>query len=379
MIQDVYIHVPFCRQKCHYCVFYSESGVGFQLRREYLNHLKKQLELDRTSNGRMRLSTLYFGGGTPSLLTCEELQELFRIVKENFDFFPDAEISMECNPETLDAPKTEIITSFCNRISLGVQSFDPAIRSILGRSVRQEKLEEALVLLKDVPNLNLDLIGGIPGQTLSMWQQELETALQYNITHLSCYLLTLEENHRLSRETVQAMQEDDFEDFAATIWEITGKVLSKEAVHRYEISNYARNGFECRHNSRIWMGHPYRGFGPAAASFDGIKRWTEVSSLQSWLNGIPPEVDFLPASSRLREVFAMGLRTASGWKKSDYEALATYPVPLTMAWEEIQLLCRNLSKTMPETWWYITPEQIALTESGLEFWDTAASEIIALT
>ena len=262
--ENIYIHIPFCKKKCDYCSFYSESSPAPGAIKKFLDKLERKLEVLSLSK---TAQSLFIGGGTPSLLSAEELQRLHLMVKKHIPLGPETEISMECNPETLSHDRLEAIRPMVNRMSIGVQAFSNDTLNTLGRASSQEHIEKALRLAKDFnfDNLSIDLIYGIPGQTQKEWLSNLDIAVKSNAKHISCYSLTVEEGSELINKLDSFAPIDDEE--AAEMWVKTGDFLKGKGFSRYEVSNYAKPGAECRHNVNIWHGQTYLGLGPAAAVF----------------------------------------------------------------------------------------------------------------
>ncbi len=370
---DVYIHVPFCRSKCAYCAFYSTTAVDETVIAAYLAKLERDLAGSEFSRP---LQSLYLGGGTPSLLDDRQLRQLFRLLTRHLPLAETTEISIECNPETLTPEKCEHIGALCNRISLGVQSFQPCWRHKLGRQASQQNIFRAFAMFQalGIDNLNCDLIYGLRGQTADAWRRDLETALACGVRHLSCYALTPEENTLLGEAPETALDPERADELAAELWEQTGELLQAAGLPRYEISNYAAAGFRCRHNTRVWLGRPYRGFGPAAASFDGRQRFSQVESLAGWLDGAPPIPDPLPPARRWNELFAIQLRTTDGWNQESFDAVPLQEIH-PCDWSVMQQKCEELLKCYPGTL-EITADSIKLTEFGLQFWNSIAAELL---
>lgn len=356
---NIYIHVPFCRAKCGYCVFYSSCDLSLIDR--YLDRLEGQLKAQR----RVAVGTLYVGGGTPTVLGSAQLARLTGMLTRYLDLGQCREISIEANPETLDADKVKLLQTFATRVSLGVQSFDPATRKILGRDCSQQALTKSLSLIAAAKfgHVNLDLIYAVPGQSLQDWAGELAAACEWPVDHLSCYSLTPEEGALLtSGWTVD-------EDLSLSMWELAGMELKKRGLARYEISNYAKPGGRCQHNLNVWHGGKLLGLGPAAASFDGVDRYTQVDSLAKWLAGAPPEFDRIPRSQRLDEIFAVNLRTVDGWQKSEWEAFAGANDWFTR---------RQALRQLPPELYEIGETSIRLTSEGLLLWNEIAEKMITL-
>ncbi len=362
---QVYIHIPFCRRKCAYCAFYSEPAATPEAVRLYLDKLERDLD---AADIHTPVESVYFGGGTPSLLTEADLERLFDLTARRLPLMPDAEISLEANPETLTREKIRLIAAHVTRISLGIQSFDRELRSRLGRDCSDRAIAAALEWIGDAgfPHWNCDFIYAIPSQTRAQWEKELRRAADCGADHLSLYALTPEEGTRLAADP--ALQIDD--DLAADLWKTAGERLAERGIFRYEVSNYARPGGECRHNQRVWQGGRLAGFGPAAASYDGECRFQEPASLSRWLVGEPPTVDRLPPERRRREILVMNLRTVAGWQRENYLAL---PGATPAEWEQILTAARHLEARLPGLL-ENDANHLRLTPRGLSFWDEVAME-----
>ena len=356
--RNLYIHVPFCFRKCDYCAFYSEPDAAV-LMRPWLDRIEREL----APLSGVKLHSVYLGGGTPTLLPAELLEELFAAL-ENLHCGAE-EISIECNPETLTEAKAAVLGRHVNRVSVGVQSFDPVLRRRIGRHGDPGKIRPAFELLTrhGVENLGCDLIYGLPGQDLRAWEKDLREALTLPLKHLSAYSLTVEEGTPLSRRHAADPACDER---TAAMEKLTRRVLKEAGMKQYEISNYARPGYECRHNRNVWHGETYLGLGPAACSFDGRDRFTQVSSVRAWLDGAPPETDAVPESTRQAEMLIMGLRTIRGWAEGEFERAAGIP-PEQLRPAQLESLRRK--KMMKKN-------GIVLTRRGLDFWNDAALELL---
>ena len=358
---NCYIHVPFCRSKCGYCAFYSETGATQQLLEEYLNKLEK----DISSAALFHAETIYIGGGTPTMLSAEQLQRLADIIKRCLKPDKECEISIESNPETLTSEKCAVLRDFVTRISLGVQSFDENLRNTLGRQCSTSALNNALQLIKEYkfPHFNCDLIYAIPDESIEQWKNDLESVASSGADHVSCYSLTPEEQSRLGAAFVI----DD--ESAVQMYNTAETVLSRHKIKRYEISNYAKENAECRHNVNVWKGGKLVAFGPAGAGFDGEKRTINPENIHSWLNGNAPETDILSTEARCREIFAVNLRTVSGWTRDLWKDQA---VP----WNKMREIFCSAMESVPKEFYIINDNSVRLTPEGLLYWNDIAERVI---
>ena len=319
---SLYVHIPFCLKICDYCAFYIIDKANSTVRRRYLERLREELRLDRHLCAPMK--TIYLGGGTPTFLSVSELRALMAIFSECVERADDCEFTIECNPDSLTREKVKVLLEGgVNRFSLGVQSFSQATRDTIGRSGDISRIYHAVETLRslNVDNFNCDLIYGVPGQTLRQWEQDLRNIVKLHPPHISTYALTIEENTPLAIRGVKELRDD----LIASMWEFTNEYLEDECrLHRYEISNLAKSGFECQHNWGIWMGAAFVGAGPSACYFDGRSRWTNPVSLDKWLRGESPAEDYLPPHRRALEILITGLRTVNGWDRNRFTALTGY-------------------------------------------------------
>ncbi|MFA4945397.1 MAG: radical SAM family heme chaperone HemW [Lentisphaeria bacterium] len=366
---SLYVHVPFCRgRKCDYCAFYSLPGAGREMRRRYLERLAREFAESATAAEFLPLRSVFLGGGTPSLLAPAEIRRLTGLVRKWFKLAPDCEFSTEANPESLTPARIEaFLAGGVNRFSLGVQSFSPTLRRRIGRRGGVERLPELVAELRrrGVRNLGFDLMYALPGQTLAQWREELRRACGLGPEHLSAYALTVEDETPLARRATPATADA----LAVAMWQAAATELAAGGLRRYEISNFARPGRECRHNLEIWHGATYLGCGPAACSFDGELRWSNPADLEAWLRpAIPRTLDPLPADRRAAEILAFGLRTVAGWELARFQAVSGFAA-LALRGEAIQrLVAQGLLK--------LTPRRLRPTRRGLLFHNLVAAELL---
>ena len=362
---SLYVHVPFCAAKCAYCAFYSEAGLDGSWHRRWLDRI--EIEFHAHASACTPLSSIFIGGGTPTLLAPEDLQRLFDAIHRHFRLAGDCEISIEANPGSLNLEKIAVLAAAgVNRVSLGVQSFSPRWRQILGRLADPAGVPILLDELRaaGIRRLNLDLIYAIPGQTLADWEEDLRRAGDLGISHLSAYALTFEEGTRLAG----AGETPADDELQVAMWDKAAEILGSYGLQRYEISNYAKPGAECRHNLDIWLGGTYLGAGPAAASFDGCRRWTNPADLRQWLAGAPPELDEISAEARAAEILAFGLRTTAGWDLETFRQKTGFSAT-TLRGETIADLCRQELLALVEN-------RLRCTRTGLLFNDHVLRELL---
>jgi oxygen-independent coproporphyrinogen III oxidase len=319
----LYIHVPFCRRKCRYCSFVSYEGRASDIP-AYVTALKAEME--KCSSGES-VGSIYLGGGTPSLLASEQVGEILATARSCFAVSPATEISIEANPGTVDEAFLIGLRKLgVNRLSLGFQSLNDAELKLLGRIHSAEQAEEAFSLARQAgfDNVNLDLIYGLPGQSLKKWRDTLEKALALAPEHLSLYALSLEPNAPLWQDIEAKRVPAIDSDLAADQYELAEDMLAAGGYRHYEISNWARPGFECRHNLVYWHNRPYLGVGVAAHSSRDGHRCANTSNLDDYLaafsRGVLPEKSLDEAINpvlRRAETVILGLRLDSGVAAAD--------------------------------------------------------------
>ena len=364
-INSLYIHVPFCCTKCGYCAFYSMPGCGPEQIDSYLNCLMQ--DLDKAARICGVLDSIYIGGGTPTVLDEQQLQILLGAIHQRFADSKNCEFTVECNPDSLTAEKLDVLCSHgVNRISLGIQSFSARLLQTLGRVTPDGSVRNALDALttSGLRNFGIDLIYGIPGQSLDDWVNDIDRACSCGISHLSTYALTIEEQSRLAGADIELPDDD----LVVEMWDATAETVGKYGLERYEVSNYAVPGRECRHNMDIWHGAAYSGCGPAAASFDGETRWTQPADLDAWQRHVPPEIDDLPPERRAAEILAFGLRTVRGWGCEEFRARTGRDLR-SVRGDTIERLCGEGLLA-----W--AGDRVYPTREGLLFADYVAAEIL---
>ena len=317
-VRGLYVHVPFCFHKCHYCDFYSfvdrEGRSGAYLERLALDIAWTLARVDG------EIETVFVGGGTPTLLTADELRVLTREIAR-LPLARDVEWTVEANPETLDREKADVLAAGgVNRVSIGAQSFEPRHLKTLERWHDPANVVRATEVLRaaGLSNFNLDLIFGVPGQTLDEWRADLAQALALSPEHLSCYGLTYEPNTAMTKRLLKGEFEPCDDEVEAEMYDATRATLAEHGFAQYEISNYARPGRECLHNLVYWRNEPWWAIGPSASGFVAGHRFKVVPRLGDWLtragDDSQPVVDVEPpdAKRHTSEALMLGLRLMEG-------------------------------------------------------------------
>ena len=324
----IYIHIPFCKQRCTYCAFYSTTL--YNIRERYVEALCKELVMRKEYAGNETVETIYLGGGTPSTLSIEQLKMICDTIYATYRISPTPEITIECNPDDLTPEFLAQLKELpFNRISMGVQSFNDTQLKRLGRRHNADKARQAVKNARDAgyDNISIDLIFALPGSTITEWEHDLDCAITLQPNHISAYNLTYEEGTPMHRalergDFAELSEEENIEQFQMLIAKL------KEADYRhYEISNFAQPGYESRHNSNYWNDTPYIGCGAAAHSYDGTSRQWNIADIQEYIKGIEEscpnfEIEELSEEERYNDTILTRLRTTDGlplaWMKEKF-------------------------------------------------------------
>jgi len=316
-MSGIYIHIPFCKQACHYCDFHFSTSL--KKKDELINALCQELELRKDEFKNSSVATIYFGGGTPSLLTNAELQFVIDSVCRHYTVSEHPEITLEANPDDLSKERIiELSKSPINRLSIGIQSFFESDLKLMNRAHNaneaQSCLEEAT---KHFDNISLDLIYGIPGASNAQWLENIETALRFGIPHISSYALTVEPKTALASFIKKGVIDDVDDEQAHEQFHMLKAKLEASGFVHYELSNFGKKGFFSKNNSAYWQGKSYLGIGPSAHSFNGKQRGWNVSNNSKYIKAIqqrqlPIEVETLTQTDQYNEYVMTGLRTIWG-------------------------------------------------------------------
>ena len=317
-VRHLYVHIPFCARICPYCAFYKELLDRSQTTR-FCEAILRELR-QHSQERQLALRTIYFGGGTPTALMTRQLECLLGGFRDDLNLSELAEWTMEANPGSVSPRKAALLRRLgVTRISLGVQSFDNSLLKLLGRDHRAKHLEESFQILRDAgfPSVSLDLMFGLPGQTIDQWKRTLEKAISLQPNHISTYCLTYEEDTEFFLRHARGEFRQDSE-ADAEFFEITMSTLESAGYEHYEISNYARPGFQSVHNRAYWSGADYLGIGPSAFSTIAFERWQNVPDFRRYadtvLSGKSPitSVEKLTPEMKRAEQIALALRTNRG-------------------------------------------------------------------
>jgi oxygen-independent coproporphyrinogen-3 oxidase len=315
-VSGIYIHIPFCKQACHYCDFHFSTSL--KKKSELVAAICKELIL-RKAEIKEEIQTIYFGGGTPSLLTLEELEQIIDVVTSNFYISEDPEITLEANPDDLTKDVIlQLSQSSINRLSIGVQSFFEEDLKLMNRA---HNASEAMYSIKEAlryfDNISIDLIYGIPGMSKERWQENLKIALSLKVPHLSCYALTVEPRTALETFIKQGIVPPVEDDVAEEHYKLLLSTSEAAGYENYEFSNFSIEGYYSQNNTGYWQGKSYLGIGPSAHSYDGDTRSWNINNNTKYIKGIeagslPIEREVLSKKDKFNEYIMTGLRTKWG-------------------------------------------------------------------
>lgn len=308
---ELYLHIPFCVQKCKYCDFPS-GRADETVRKEYVDHLCTKMNIWKEKTRKYEISSIFVGGGTPSILNVNEIKKIFYDVYKCFHVSKNAEITIEMNPGTVDRNKLHTYKEIgINRLSIGCQSLNNKELKSLGRIHDEEDFYHTYYAARECgfENINIDLMSAIPGQTIQSWEKTLEKTLKLSPEHISAYSLIIEEGTPFYERYGEGRHADELpdEEEERFMYQMTEEMLADSGYYRYEISNYAKKGFECRHNLGYWERKEYLGLGYKAASFMNHQRWVD---------GEKPE--HLSQKDEMEEFMFLGLRKMKGVSKNDF-------------------------------------------------------------
>ena len=367
----IYVHIPFCRSKCEYCDFYSIGGARDKaLMERYLDAILAHIRETATGAPGYIVDTVYFGGGTPSFFGASGLVRILSELDRRFEISRDAEISLEANPDSVTLSQlARLRRAGFNRISIGVQSdLDEQLKA-LGRPHTYKQAQQAVSLARRAgfANVSVDLMFGLPSQSREQWMQTLRHVIDLKPDHISCYGLKVEPNTPLYDYKDCANLPDD--DAQADMYFYAVETLEQFGYHQYEISNFAHDGFICRHNMKYWVGDEYLGFGPCAASDFAGRRFTIEPNLEKYIKGVMEkgvilsESELVPLRERAGEYLMLRLRTVDGIEKGEYTR--SFLLPFEPIEEILIRLQAQEYAAFSAGRWHLTPKGFMLSNSIL--------------
>lgn len=371
----IYIHIPFCKQACTYCDFHFSTSN--KLVDRVVTALAKEAEM-RKNETTDTIRTIYFGGGTPGILTITQLKKVLRSIHSNYQIDPDAEITLETNPDDVSNEKAEGWAHLgINRLSIGIQSFFDHHLTWMNRAHNAVEAEACVKTALDVgiDNMTIDLIYGVPKMTVYEWTENLNKAVDLGVNHISAYCLTVEPDTALGHRVRKGKEKPIDEEAAAMHFEYMVDFLASKGFRQYEVSNFAKRGFESKHNSAYWAGTPYIALGPSAHGFDGASRYWNIANNARYCSAIesgdlPTTKEILSREERFNEWVMTGLRTARGidLKRSRQE----FDVDFKKIYStEIEQLIADGSAKLED-------HQLTLTKKGMFLADGIASDFFIL-
>lgn len=380
----IYIHIPFCKQACYYCNFHFSTSLA--LKDEMINSLIKEIEIRSESANESdmaiiskeeKIETIYFGGGTPSLLSQLEIQRLLSTIIEIYDVTNDAEITLEANPDDITFEKlNEWKAAGINRLSIGIQSFKESDLVWMNRAHNAAQALACIHLARQAgfDNFSIDLIFGIPGLSDEEWKENVQKVIDLQVPHIACYALTVEPKTALQKMIVLKKKENVDSDAQAVQYSILMKMMRDAGYEHYEISNFAKPGFRSRHNSSYWQGKKYIGIGPSAHSYDGeIRTWNKannifyIKSLDQ--NIIPFEKEVLTQPQKLNEYIMTSLRT--------FEGMDLKYIEENFAENERTRIEKILQNELKKEQFNREEERIILTDEGKLFGDAISVKLFS--
>lgn len=382
----LYIHIPFCASRCVYCGFFSTTRL--HERQTYVEALGREMQLrsfnghgltrtytdEKGENGKIRIETVYLGGGTPSQLSAEQLRQLFIYINNVYDVSPQAEVTIECNPDDVTVLFVATLSQLpVNRVSMGAQTFSDARLRFLHRRHRAAQVNEAVQRLKEggITNISVDLMYGFPDETLEEWNDDIDAALALGVEHLSAYVLSYEEGTMLFSMLQEGRVKELDEELQRQMYYMLKDRVEAAGYEHYELSNFARPGFRSRHNSAYWHHIPYVGIGAGAHSFDGLRRQWNVASVEQYIKAIgegrvPADGETIDVITRYNERVMTALRTCDGLRLNDLPQMQrTY--------------CLRQAEKYIACGWLCQPDNytLRLTRDGFFVSDTVMSDLMA--
>lgn len=372
----LYLHIPFCKQACYYCDFHFSTSLGQQA--SLVEALLQEMELRAEAWQTETFSTLYFGGGTPSLLTEPELNSIMQAASRLFRFDADVEITLEANPDDLTVQKlNELKDAGINRLSIGIQSFREEDLQRMNRAHNAREAVQCIRLARELgfDNLTADLIYALPELTDADWVANVDQLMAMQLPHFSAYSLTVEEKTPLEAYIRKGKIAGVADEVAPRQFELLMDMAATHGYEHYEISNFARPGHQAKHNSNYWNGSKYLGIGPSAHSFDGEKRWWNVSNNSKYIQAIkagklPAESENLDLRTRYNEYILTALRTAKGVSVTSLQQ---------QFGPDFERHFLNVLAECEPTWYQFLGDKVRLTRAGKHFADRMASDLFILS
>lgn len=381
-MSGIYIHIPFCKQACHYCDFHFSTSM--KKKEEMVLALAKEITLRKNelldcarSDKNEAVETIYFGGGTPSILTVEDLRFLIDEVYKNYNVAENPEITIEANPDDLSNERIlELSNNQVNRLSIGIQSFFEDDLKLMNRAHNADEAKKCLELaIQYFDNISIDLIYGMPNMSNEKWLQNIETALSFNIPHISSYALTVEPRTALKKLIETGKINEPTDEVAQEHFQILVDKLFESGFIHYELSNFGKENYFSKNNSAYWLGKKYIGIGPSAHSFDGISRSWNIPNNSLYLkaiaeNKLPSETEILSKNDRYNEYVMTGLRTIWG--------ISLDKIENEFGTDFLEYLLKQSEKFIADELLYFDEKILKATQKGKFLCDGIASDLFLL-
>ncbi|MEL6918887.1 MAG: radical SAM family heme chaperone HemW [Bacteroidota bacterium] len=374
-MSGIYIHIPFCKQACHYCDFHFSTQTGKKTK--MIAALQRELELRKNEFRDDKVRTIYFGGGTPSVLEIQEVKGLIKTIYDNYTVIDSPEITLEANPDDLSNEKIEqLASSPINRLSIGVQSFFEEDLKLMNRAHNAIEAEACIkAASRYFDNFSIDLIYGMPHMTLERWKQNIDKAIAFNIPHISSYALTVEPKTALARFIEKGIIAPMDDEVAQAHFFMLSDVLTQAGYDCYEISNYGKPGYFSENNTAYWQGKKYMGIGPSAHSYDGHRRGWNINNNPKYIraiseNRLPVEIEILSKTDKYNEYIMTGLRTSWGVSLSRIQT--------EFGNQYHTYLLQQAQKNIEEQLLYIDDDTLLVTKKGKFLSDGIASDLFML-
>jgi oxygen-independent coproporphyrinogen-3 oxidase len=374
-VSGIYIHIPFCKKACHYCNFHFSTNQNSKS--AFIEAVCRELILRKLEYASDEIQSIYFGGGTPTVLDVRELNTILKTVYKNYKVSETAEITLEANPDDLDLEKIKQLSNTkINRLSIGIQSFHESELSAMNRAHNAEDARKCLELATTYfDNITIDLMFGMPTMSIQLWRQNLQIAFEFGIKHLSCYSLTVEPKTALEHFIKKGSHPPMDDELAAQHFEVLLEETSAQGLTHYETCSFGHPDYFSKHNTSYWLGKTYMGVGPSAHSFDGSKRSWNVSNNSKYIKALevdklPFESEVLSVENRFNEYVMTGLRTIWGISLEKIEA--DYGVKIK------DHLLQNSKKFISSNTLVIEDNHLKITTSGKFLSDGIASDLFLI-
>lgn len=375
-MSGIYLHIPFCKQACHYCNFHFSTSLKYK--EEVISAMVNEIQMRQEYLQNRRLESIYFGGGTPSLLEKKDLDLLFNQIAKSFNFDENTEITLEANPDDLTKGKLRVLSeSKINRLSIGVQTFHDDELKWMNRAHNARESESCIKMAQDFgfENLSADLIFGIPISSHVAWQENIEKLISYDVAHISSYALTVEEGTALGHFVKKGTEKEAKDEWVVEQFQTGIEMFAKAGYEHYEISNFAKPGKYAVHNSNYWKSMPYLGIGPSAHSYDIESRSYNIANNAAYIRGILGgelvlEKEELAADTKYNEYVMTRLRTMWGAKVKDLEG---FGLIYSSHFE------KTVGKFMKKDWVIYEDAAYTLSSEGKHYADGIASELFFVT